>query len=510
MSSVPRSGAARLALAGLGLLLACGGLPQPVQPAPGSGRERPEPPPVLSTPWSDEDAGAKAAEQVEAELGLVETPEIVDYVQTVGARLALRAPGPRFDYAFRIVDEDAPNAFSLPGGYVFVSRGALALSNSEDELAGVLGHEIVHAAARHAAARQGLARGSQLFELLMLPYLAAYSRDLERTADSEGQALAAAAGYDPGGIARFLRGLDALERVQTGAARIPGFLDTHPGTRSRAVEVARRAQQLAWTPAPHVTDGRLGHLRKLEGLVVGPSGAQGLFRGSRFLHPDLGFTLLFPEGWELHNTPRAVGAIAPDRNAQVFLEVAERGDDARAVATKWVDENLPLGVRVDAAEPIVLAGKTAWRLSGGVRVGGEPMGLVVTFVPWRGLVYRIVGISRSMKTDRPGFLQVARSFRPMTPELLARVTEKRLRLAQALPGESLARLSARTGNVWPLQETAVMNALPPDAVFAGDEWVKIALEERYEPKPVPVPEPPPPPDLPDAVPDAAPPEARAR
>jgi predicted Zn-dependent protease len=202
-------------------------------------------PPDLRTPYDDERVGREASQQAAAEYGLVEDRELNAYVEAIGRRLARHAPGYGFDYRFAIVDDTAPNAFALPGGYIYVSRGLLALSNSEEELAGVLSHEMAHVALRHAAARQGLASPSFFFPMQTLQILS-FSRDLEHTADRVGQGLTGVAGYDPGGITDFLQSLDSLQRLRLGYSRLPSFLDTHPGTTNRVSETAQRAGEIAW------------------------------------------------------------------------------------------------------------------------------------------------------------------------------------------------------------------------------------------------------------------------
>ena len=470
-SRAPRGVAVVWALAAVAC--ACG--------APRASRpNRPPPEPELSTPWADEKVGADEAEAVRAEVGLVAHDELHAYVNAVGQRIALHAPGFVFDYTFQVVDDDAPNAFALPGGFVFVSRGAVALTNGEDELAAVLGHEIAHVASRHAAARQQVARGIPGFlQILQTPYLAAYGRDLERTADRLGQELAAAAGYDPAGLVRFLDSLGALERITLGATRLPSFLDTHPGTRFRASDAAQRASATRWTPRPGVAADREDHLRRIEGLVVGESAAQGVFDGTRFLHPVLDFTLRFPDRWETANTPRAVGATSPDRKGQVFLEHGGPGTDTEAAARTWAEEVAPFGMRVETVESVRLAGLTAHRVSGGALFGGLSIRLVVTFIPWHEQIYRLVGVTSQPKRHVPVFVAVARSFRPMTGSLLERVEEERLRLAPARAGETLVDLTQRTGNVWSAQLTAVVNGLRADEALEAGRLVKIGRLESY-------------------------------
>jgi predicted Zn-dependent protease len=438
--------------------------------------------PRLDTPYQDEKVGAEAAKQAAA-LGIVEDAALVAYVEQIGRRLVRRAPGYGFDYRFAIVDDAQPNAFALPGGYVFVSRGLLTLTNSEDELAGVLGHEIAHVALRHAAAQQQLGRPSP-FVPMQTVQLLAFSRDLERSADRVGQGIAATAGYDPSGITRFLGSLGNVERLKLGYTRIPSFLETHPGTVERVAETGQRASEIAWKRAPGVAKDGAGHLRTLEGIVIGESARQGVFRGTRFLHPDLGFTIRFPDGWQPRNTPRAVGALAPDRRAQIALEHAGKERDPAAAAEAWLREGLAHGLRVDSKKTVRLAGGDAVRITGGAIAGGARLGVHATFLESRGAVYRLVGVTVAMQRHEPLFTSVARSFRPLSPDLLEDVREVRLRLAHAEGGETLQALAQRAGSEWTAMELGVLNGVAGSHRFAGGELVKITKSEAYRPEPL--------------------------
>ena len=202
---------------------------------------------ILLTEYDDARVGAEASRDVEAEIGLLDDPELDAYVSQIGRRLLRGVPRRSFHYQFSIVDQFEPNAFALPGGYIFISRGLLALANSEDELANVIGHEITHAALRHSAARQDIERGGNPLSMgwVRAANLAAYGRDMERTADREGQKLAAAAGYDPMGMSTFLGNLGQMERLRIGHTRMPSFFDTHPGSRGRAAW-RRRGGSYPW------------------------------------------------------------------------------------------------------------------------------------------------------------------------------------------------------------------------------------------------------------------------
>ena len=238
-------------------------------PDPESKKE-PERQVILKSEAQDERVGQRQSEIVEAEMGFLDDPELAAYVNELGKKLARYAPARNFDYEFRIVDDASPNAFALPGGYIFISRGLLILSNSEDELANVIAHEIIHVAARHASARQTFVSSFPgPFQFFAIGSIAAYGRDQEREADRQGQDLAAKAGYDPKGLADFLKDLEYTERLQLGGSRLPHFLDTHPVTRERTASAGTRARRISRTsPGAMRAIWRFGSLNRSSSLAT--------------------------------------------------------------------------------------------------------------------------------------------------------------------------------------------------------------------------------------------------
>ena len=463
----------------LGCLTGCAGA-RPATPGPEAATPKKQT--ILSTVYADEAVGEEVSEEVAVEIGIVQDRELDAYLTAVGKRLTRHAPGYRFTYSFGVIDQDTPNAFALPGGYIFVSRGLLVLTNSEDELANVLAHEIIHVARRHAAARQLSLRDVPVFfQWLQMRDIASYSRRQEAEADRLGQGLAALAGYDPAAMATFLRSLDFTERLHFGSPRIPSFLDTHPATSGRNAAAAERAARIAWQPRERIRPDRGRYLEGIEGMVVGSSAAEGVFLGTRFIHPDLAFTLRFPDGWETRNTRRAVGATSPTRDAQVFLEHAGEGNDPEKTAKHDLEEFATQGLRVDTMRKVKLAGGPAVRVTGRAqRFGGSHV--VLTWIAQRGSVYRLTGVASGPGSRNEAlFLNVARSFRSLPRELLAQVSESHLRIADARAGESLGDLSRRTGNAWDVQRTAVMNEIFTDELLESGQLVKIAIREPYRP-----------------------------
>jgi predicted Zn-dependent protease len=169
---------------------------------------------VLYTEYDDVRVGREGADEVARSIGVIEDSDLDAYVNEIGQKLLRGVPRRSFQYQFKVVDQFEPNAFALPGGYIFISRGLLVLANNEDEMANVIGHEITHAARRHAAVQQALARHSNPLSppWTRMAELASYGRDMEREADRGGQMLAAAAGYDPMGMSTFLKSLGQMEK----------------------------------------------------------------------------------------------------------------------------------------------------------------------------------------------------------------------------------------------------------------------------------------------------------
>ncbi len=464
-------------LAWLGLA-GCAG---PSKPAKVKGRQT-----ILVTEYDDARVGREASKDVAAQIGLLEDPELNAYVNGIGRKLLRGVPRRSFNYQFAVVDQVEPNAFALPGGYIFISRGLLALANDEDELACVIGHEIVHAAARHAAAQQALAKS---INPLSMPWnragqMAAYGRDMERDADKGGQILCAAAGYDPMGMSTFLKSLEMTERIRRGYSRGPSFFDTHPGSQERAAVNSVRAGEIRWQRDPKLGDTRVALLRKIDGLPVGQRPESGVFQGDHFIHPVLDFQISFPAGWKQLNSNQAVGAIAPRGDAVVFLMADQPEGDPEAMAQAWVEkEREQQRVEITESKPVKVGHIDAWRMR--LEIGGRrgKVASYVTFIPYREATWRITGMARALAANRylGRTLSTSRSFRPLNEKERRSVQVMRIHTATARSGESLTALGERTDNAWNAADTAHYNGLFVNHRFKGGELVKIVRVETYVP-----------------------------
>ena len=440
---------------------------------------------VIMTTQDNVRVGREGAEQVAAQIGTLDDPELVAYVERIGKKLLRGLPYRDFAYKFAIVDQMEPNAFALPGGYIFVSRGLLALANTEDELANVIGHEIVHAARRHSQQQQAVARS---LPKLSMPWtraktLAAYGRDMEREADELGQRLAAAAGYDPMGMSTFMRRLDQRERLLIGAPRNPTFYDTHPGSRERASMNAMRSRELRWSPDSSLGDTRKRLLDQIDGMVIGERPETGVFIGDYFLHPGLEFQMRFPPGWSTQNTAQAVGAQSPRRDAVVFLTSDLPKGDLVEIADDFVEElSQDVSIEVRQKNKVRLGEIEGIRYSIHAGPAGRKIEALVTFFPFAESTWRIVGASPVAAGNRyaPPILLSTRSFGPLDPARRAEIRTDRLRIELARSGEDVTTFGARTGTLWSPAETALINGLLGHEIYEGGERMKILLSDSPE------------------------------
>ena len=451
------------------------------------------------SPQEERKLGSKEAEEVEKTVGLVREPRLVEYVQAIGARLAPATGRSDIAWQFAVADEPDANAFALPGGYVYVTRGLLALLNREDEVAGVLGHEMAHVTERHAVSR--VAAATPLAVLFGVPSgilgivsptlggivggagrvlsgltLAPYSRDQEREADRIGIGFVARAGWDPGALAGFLAAMERAESVAGATAKGSSFFATHPSTPDRVAGIEAAARSLSRGPAAPIAGSRAALLGRLEGLVIGDGAAAGVFVGRTFLHPDFDLALETPAGWKTANSPQAAGAVAPDQKAVVFLMFVADGDDpiAGARADGVSDAQLKNVRRVQGSA--LPAAATAATTRDGTHAA-------LTWIAHRKRIFRVTGVCEAAQWDRyrEEFARTAASCRPLRAEDHARINESRLRIRPARAGERIAQVLERGGAAWSPAQAAAMNGVAPDRQLERDFPVKVAVTERYRP-----------------------------
>jgi predicted Zn-dependent protease len=463
----------------------------------------------LVTPAGESKLGDELAQQVEQTMGLVDDAKLAAYVAAVGKRLVSSSDSVRgsLEYRFQVIDMEAPNAFALPGGYIYVSRGLLSLIQTEDELANVLAHEVGHVSARHHlrhAVRQApfvpvkIATGiGALATGIVSPLLgravgvlgnapgalvlATYSRGQESQADELGQGYAAAAGWDPGAMARVMDALGRDTARRGGDPNRHSYFATHPTSPDRAQKTAARAKTLSVTETPAIAAGRRDYLQKLEGILVGGSARNGVIAGNEYLHPTLDFHLTLPKGWDVSQDDRSVRAVVPDKDAVVLLTLAGEGDDPEKVAKdvlrqiRFEIEKGPTTHRGDRKSTTFVTARHDQ--------GGKRYRYALAWIAQGGRVYQIsAGAYLHTWESRQAELEaVAKSFRTMRASDTPKLREGRLRIVAA-KGRSLEKLMPSEG-AWSIEEASVANGIGGDAPSTRDGWYKIAPLEPYVPKP---------------------------
>lgn len=428
---------------------------------------------LVSTGQEDR-IGREGYTAVLAEYGTYGDSTIQRYVNDVGQRLARVSHLPNLEWHFTVIDDPAVNAFAMPGGYIYITRGILAHLNSEAQLAGVLGHEIGHVTHRHSAeqlTRQQVAGLGLGVASLLSPTVSRYgemaqqalglmflkfSRTNETEADELGVDYATRAGYEPDEIPSTYA---MLKRVgEHGGQRLPAFMSTHPdpGDReARTTELARVARAGKTGLVTH----RAEHIRRLDGMLFGADPRQGYFEGNDFYHPGLAFAITFPAGWAHQNARTAVTATAPEQRARMQLSLADAGD----LTPAGFVAKLAGGGRISGSRggSETIAGFPAWigRVSVPVEGGTERV-LAAAFIRRSpDQLFQILG--QTGRPDDADFAQVlasARSFRAITSHERLRPTPERVRVTNVAAAGTFSSVIAALGpQGLDLEGTAILN-----------------------------------------------------
>ena len=428
--------------------------------------------------------------------GVSDELETGAYVAAIGGRLAHHSGRPDLRYTFTVLNTPTVNAFAVPGGYVYVTRGLIALANNEAELAGVLAHEIGHVVARHTAQRfsravvaqlgsavLGALTGSrevgQLAQLGGELYLKSFSREQEFEADTLGVKYLLATGYEPSAQAHFLEGLIVHAELENLLAGTPGgepeagFLSTHPRTPERV----RRAITAAGGGDSGQPRRRQEYLDRIDGLLYGDDAAQGFVRGRAFYHPVMRFTLEVPPGFRLFNTVERLIAKGPD-GALVMLDDADtsvRGDVMTYLTQVWAP-----GLALRDVELLDINGFRAATGRGtvGSRQGAMDLRLIaIRFRPDIVLRLSLITPPRLGAALSEDLRRMTYSFRALSEAEAAALRPRRLKVLTVQPGDSLDSLAARMPFPdFRSERLRTLNRLPRGASLTPGQRLKTVVE----------------------------------
>lgn len=447
--------------------------------------------------------GQQQDAEIRREMGVYDDRELQSYVNEIGQELARHSHRPNLPWTFTIVDSPAINAFALPGGYIYLTRGILAYLDDEAELAGVLGHEIAHVTARHAAqaytrqAQAGIGLtilsifvpGVQPFAELGSAGLSVlflkHGRDAELEADRLGVEYGSAAGWDPSGVPRFLSTLARVSALNEDG--VPNWLSTHPDPGARVTKAEPVVGKFASGTATRTN--RDAYLDRIAGLVHGDSPKDGIVRGNVFLHPLLRLGLTFPEGWEVINTPEAVMAREPGTEHYMVLQEVEQprvqrggaaGQGAASVGDVAVAAMRTAGYHVVEGRIEQIGGHTAHvGLYRGTAKGTGKVLMRAAHIAMGREIYVVAGFAPEAEFSlvERDVLPTIQSFRTLTPAEASNVRPNRVDFYVVRAGDSWQSIAVRQGkSIVSAATLAIMNDHEVHMQPQAGDRIKIIVE----------------------------------
>ena len=428
--------------------------------------------------------GASSDPQILSFFGLYEDEKLQKFIEQKGKKMASISHRPDLPYEFKIVDSPVVNAFAVPGGYIYFTRGIMAHFNNEAEFAGVLGHEIGHVTARHSAkqySKATLAQVGMLAGMVISPEFRQFAdlantgvsllflkfgRDAEEQSDQLGVAYSTKIGYDAQQMAGFFNTLKKMQE-QSGAEPVPTFMSTHPHPQDRFERVQKLTEK--WQDRLNVNDPKVNrdrYLQLIDGLVYGQDPRQGFVENNTFYHPVLKFQYPIPKNWSYQNTSSQVQMAAKDGAAMMVLQLAQ-GDSPRQAAEQLVTDN---NLKVVESEELEINGMPAvafvadppeqqqdWQDQ-----QNPPLRLIFYLIQDGKTLYNLMGYStrQNFQQHYPTFSSVATNFRKLTdPDKINRQPD-RISIQTVTQDGTLERaLRAQGVSSDKLQELALLNGM---------------------------------------------------
>ena len=437
--------------------------------------------------------GKQTDAEVRKQYGVYQDQQLNAYLNDMCHKLAALSHRPNLPYQLEIVDASVVNAFAVPGGYVYLTRGILANLNSEAELAGVMGHELGHITARHSAQQYSRAQLAQVGVLVGGLFLGdvvsglaqlgagmlflSFSRDNERQADQLGVEYASKAGYDGKELAAFF---ETLERMNPGSDRsgLPGWFSTHPSPEDRVVAVRKEARE--WQEKMGMRDPKVNrdvYLRHIDGLVYGDDPRQGYVDEGTFYHPDMRFQFPVPADWKVNNTSSQVQIMNENRKGGIIFSVATAPSPKEAAA-KFVQANR---ASVLASDSVTVGGFPAHRLVCNIKGESSTIRVVSYFIHKDKSIFYFHGLSAPSVFDKHlnTFERTMRGFRELSDPKKINVKPDRIRLRTTKAAGSVESAFRTMGIPKDdLDDIALLNGMQLSENLPANTLVKV-IEKGY-------------------------------
>lgn len=469
---------------------------------PISGKKR-----VYGYSWIQEiKIGADADKEISAQYGIYDDPELSAYVSSLGEELLKVSHLKRDDtpkeykginFTFRVLNSPIVNAFALPGGYVYVTRGLLSHLENEAQLMVVLGHEIGHVAARHASQRAanqqlgqlaiiggavigesiGLDSGnilqlsSQTAQLLFL----SYSREDERESDALGVEYSAMTGYEAAEGAAFFGSLKRITEKAGGG--IPSHLSSHPDPGEREKTIPRLAAGWEKKGYEMTKVNQEGFMKMVDGILFGENPRDGFVQGDVFYHPDLKFQFSVPKGFTVINEPSAVIMVNEKQDAIIQFAIDQQNNTPEASVNAFIKQD---GISVVNQQSFTVNGNAGYNAIALAKTEeGTELKLDITAINYDGNVYKILSYTTANQFDTYGaeFKKVRDGFKKVTNSSILNVKPVRLKLIQASSSTAFRNLLPAT---LPMNidagDIAIINQVQLDQQIPKGTWIKIPVQ----------------------------------
>jgi predicted Zn-dependent protease len=423
--------------------------------------------------------------------GIYDDPKLESLVSKTVDRLVAASDRPDQAYKVTILNSGAVNAFALPTGQLYVTRGLIALASDTSELSSVLSHEMAHVLSKHAAMREDQAKQAQIAARVVTEMgndpeitaftlakgkltMANFSREQELQADDMGVAISAHAHFDPFGASRFLTSMERNAELKAGRSsldpRAQDFLSSHPATPERVQRARTSARQ--YVSPDNAERDREDYLSAIDNIVYGEDPSEGFVRGRRFLHPKLGFTFQAPDNFTLDNTAQAViGVREGGSQAMRFDVVRVPGDQTLGdyLNSGWME-----GVDKSSTEDITISGFPA----ASAIAKGDQWQFKVYALRFGSDVYRFIFATRqkTQESERNARETVS-SFRRLSLDEVQAARPLRIKVITVQPGDTVESLSHRMAGVdHPMERFRILNGLDAHAQVKVRDRVKIVVD----------------------------------
>ena len=448
---------------------------------------------VLMSEAQEIEMGRSADPQIIQQYGLYPDKELQAFITEQGKKMAAISHRPNIEYNFRIVDSDILNAFAVPGGYVYFTRGIMAHFNNEAEFAGVLGHEIGHIAARHSVAQQRNAMLGQLgiiAGVIIAPDLAQFAetasqgvgllllkfgRDAERESDRLGVEYSTKIGYDAMQMANFFQTLQRQSEA-SGSQELPGFLSTHPNPGDRYNTVSKLAKE--WKQKLNVTApqaNRNTYLKRIEGLIYGEDPQQGYVENNAFYHPVLKLQFPIPQNWSYINSPTAFQMAPKDGKAMMMLTLAQ-GRTVREAADSILSK---YSLQAVEAKEVNVNGLNALAFIADQKQQQQTLRTLSYVIQYNNNLYHLIGVSTiaDFNTYAGAFSNTMQNFKQLTDASKLNKKPERVRIKTV--GQSTTVEQALRGfgvDQKRLEEMAVLNGMKLKDKLTSGTLIKVIAE----------------------------------